>query len=504
MKAAPMPVKHLVAFLATKRTATHITGALLFVVGILSPALLLTLRGASSLWLAQAWTMATIAAVGIAAMALPENQATWTSRAWAVLAWSIAAVVLANLAFAWVDLDAWVFRAPSYLPAMQPIGNDFRLGGYGAAQAFSTENSGWPPLTVILFLPYLCMTAGTGYVVHTLVLVLANITTIAVATVLAMGPRDSTALRESDSPRSAVARLAPLIAVWLFASYGFVSSIDRGSIDALAGLFAVIGLASLMRRPHDVWAPAILFALAANTKVYPAVLLLLLIWRFRWRSLLPIVLSNAILALIAGPENLVHYMHNMTGAIAVGGEWVGNSSAKSFSAWIDYVNPWYLPHVPSVVLLAIPAVVFLFTAARLWRRRDAEATMLMACSLFPLMFFVPTVSHDYKTVLLTTPLMFMIGYLFRSTNASTLERWWILLLLAVALFFCARAPGNLPSWTPTQMFIWPALLMNKYLPVLLLQMITAWMAWRLPAPDGTPCACIGAESPQLPQTGAAA
>ena len=33
------------------------------------------------------------------------------------------------------------------------------------------------------------------------------------------------------------------------------------------------GLLSLVRRSHDVWTPTICFALAANVKIYPAILL---------------------------------------------------------------------------------------------------------------------------------------------------------------------------------------------------------------------------------------
>ena len=61
----------------------------------------------------------------------------------------------------------------------------------------------------------------------------------------------------------------------------------------------------------------------------------------------------------------------------------------------------------------------------------------------------------------------------------------MLLALAVAMFFIGRAPGQLIDYAPPlQRFVWPALLMNKYLPILLLQVMIAWMAWRLPPPTG--------------------
>ena len=119
---------------------------------------------------------------------------------------------------------------------------------------------------------------------------------------------------------------------------------------------------------YDLWTSTILFSLAANLKIYPAMLLLLVIWRFRLRSVLPIVAVDVLLALIAGPGNLVGFFRNSSSMIENGASWVGNESAKSFSWWIDQVDPWYLPHVPTAVLLTVPAVVFVVTAVLLWRR----------------------------------------------------------------------------------------------------------------------------------------
>ena len=234
-----------------------------------------------------------------------------------------------------------------------------------------------------------------------------------------------------------------------------------------------------------MWTPTILFSLATNLKIYPAILLLLLIWRFRWRSVLPIVAVNVLLALIAGPGNLVGFFRNSSSMIENGASLVGNESAKSFSWWIDQIHPWYMPHVPTAALLAVPAVVFVVPAVLLWRRRDHISTVLMACATFPVMCLVPSVSHDYKTVILAAPLVLLFAVLMGTMRTRSAEPWWMLLALAVAMFFIGRAPGQLIDYAPPlQRFVWPALLMNKYLPILLLQVVIAWMAWRLPRPTG--------------------
>jgi hypothetical protein len=208
----------------------------------------------------------------------------------------------------------------------------------------------------------------------------------------------------------------------------------------------------------------------------------LVVWRFRWRSVLPIVASLLVLAFVAGPANLQTFVTYMRTAVAgAAGSWVGNSSAQSFSWFVDALGPWYLPHLPAGVLVAVPAALFLLTAGPLWRRRDGEATALMACATFPPMFLIPTISHDYKTVILAGPILLLLAILLRSMKLRSAEPWWMLLALTATLFFIARAPGQMVGYgPPAQAFIWPLLLMNKYLPILALQCVIVWMAWRLP------------------------
>ena len=277
--------------------------------------------------------------------------------------------------------------------------------------------------------------------------------------------------------------MAPLFAVWLSVSFGFLLSVERGNFDAFVAFFALLGLWSLVKRPAGVWLPAIAFSVAAEIKVYPALLLLLVIWRFRWKSALPLIVCNVVLALSAGPQNLANSFPSMTRGMAQGADWVGNSSAKSFSTWVDWLDPRYVPHLPVALLIAIPVVLFVFTAWGLWRRHDHAATALMLCGMAPVMCVVPSISHDYKVVLFAGPAVLLAGLLMRHIGRGSAEPWWMLLTLTLALFFIARAPGQLVDYSVNvQGFVWPAVLMNKYLPILLFQIVIAWMTWRLPAP----------------------
>lgn len=462
---------------------TKRAGAAMAVLAVLGIVVAAALRGPSSGWLALTWTLTVAALVGVGAMLMPQRPESRREYAVTALMWTVAALVLANMVLNWVDLDQWVWRAPAYFPFTQPIGTDFRIGGYDAAQAFSAAKSGWPPLTVVAFMPYLLLEQDSAYVMHLVMLLVLNVATLGIAMSVSRGFTSGTGETPDESWRLLVGRLGPVLAMWLFASFGFLLAIERGSIDTFAVFFAMLGLACIIRRPSDVWTPAVLFGLATHLKVYPAVLFLLLIWRFRWRSIVPIAVVNVVLALIAGPKNLILYLGHMTGAVSNGAAWVGNQSAQSAAWWVGQLYGPNAPQIPVVVLIAVPAAVFALTTVLLWKRHDDESTALLAAALFPVMCLVPSISHDYKIVILAAPILLIAAMLMRAMGRTeSPEPWWMLLTLCVALFFLGRAPGNLVDYgVPVQRFVWPALFMNKYAAVFLVQVLTLWMAWRLPA-----------------------
>jgi hypothetical protein len=464
-------------------TATRVTAAAMTLAGAVGAiGVVVAHDGFGAAAQAQLVTFGALILLGVGALFAPSSADSGGVRAVQTIFWMIAALALVNVALAWIDLDAWTWRAPAYFPFTQPIGTDFRNGGYAAAQHFSNATSGWPPLTVILFAPYLLLGPDAAYVVHVCILVAATTAALRLALSVARTEHDDD-IAPGSHTGAYLGQLAPAFAIWLFISYGFLLSIERGSLDAFVAFLAMLGLWAMVKRPYAVWLPTIAFSVAAELKVYPALLLLLVVWRFRWRSVVPLVACNVVLALSAGPRNLLNFYRNGTRMTAQGADWVGNSSAQSFSAWVDWIDPRYLPHLPVLLLLATPAALLLVGAWRLRHRRDHAATVLMLCAMVPVMCLLPSISHDYKVVLFTGPAVLLVSLLLRHVGRGSSEPWWMLLTLCLALFFIARAPGQLVDYTPNvQRFVWPAVLMNKYPAILLFEVVTVWMAWRLPRP----------------------
>lgn len=216
---------------------------------------------------------------------------------------------------------------PEILPVIHPAGVDFRNGLYDPAAAFSSAHSAWPPLTLVLGWPFTLVSATFGYRIQVSMLVVlavavtflsAKLATKAVARPVFAGQEQSTTAMQ----------VFVLMGVWLVTSYGFLFEVERGNLDLYALFFSLMSVWLLLRLPKSAWLPAVFLALAMNLKLYPAVLLVLLFWRHRWRAVLPVVAANLVLLLVAGPSNAWHFLVNVS---SMQREphwyWIGNHSA---------------------------------------------------------------------------------------------------------------------------------------------------------------------------------
>ena len=451
----------------TSRGRGSVAVAATLTVGVVVAIAVVAAHGFSGVSQRELVTLAAVILAGAGAQAVPGTREAGSARAIQAVLWMIAGLVLVNVAMAWISLDQWAWQAPAYFPAKVPIGLDFRAA-YAAAQQFNNGPTGWPPFTILLATPYLLLGPDSAYVVHVGVLIALNLAALSMA-VAVLGSRDIDELPMCGPESVTVGLLAPLFTIWLFVSDGFLFSLERGNFDAFPAFLAMLGLWSLARRPEGVWLPTIAFSLATAIKLYPGLLLLLVLWRFRRQSIVPLIVSNTVLALCAGPGNLASFISGLGGFVAADYFSAGNSSAKSFSLFVDQL---YGVSLPVAVLIAVPVVVALLTAWRLWRRRDHAATALLMCVLVPVMFLVPNISNDYKLVLFAGPAVLLTGLLLRHIGRASAEPWGMLLALVLTLFFIATAPD----------MVWPPILSNKYPWILLFQLIVAWMGWRLPSP----------------------
>ena len=393
------------------------------------------------------------------------------------------------------------------LPLAKPTGIDFRDGLYQPALEFSTEVSGWPPLTLLLGRPFTLFSLSTGYAIQVVLLVLLALAATVLSALLAMravraGGRRVTrvaaaegdggtspdgaadpAFERDDEPqtkqgggrswsffglRVTAPQIALVAGVWLFTSYGFMYAVERGNIDLYALFFALLAVWLMVKLPRSPWWPTVALAISINLKLYPGVLLLLLFWRYRWKAVVPVVVTNVVLMLITGPGNVFNTLTGQSGIqSSLRPLWWGNHSASALANVLHQIHGW--PSVPLyVVFLLVPLAIWALTMVVVIRRGWSDRTaVLAAAACVPVMSVVPAISHDYKLVLYVFPLAVLVAFVAVQTRRDLLAWSVVFGLTAWAMLQLSRS----------SLVIEPALWNSKWAMIVLVQALLLTVAW---------------------------
>ncbi len=364
-------------------------------------------------------------------------------------------------------------------PLLNPVGADFRAGVYfpgsllvSGKDPYVGSGLWYPPFSALFLLPYQIFDAARAYSVHVVVLVLLTIASVWLSIRIAnLALGNGASSPDADEPGTSIPLFLSLTFLTL-SSYGFLFSVERGNIDVYPIVLCLAGLWVLIRYPKRLWLQVILFSAAAHLKVYPAVLLPLLVWKHGWRSLLPIVLVNAVLVFCLGPGPALHFVATLSGVAAYPGVWVGNHSAASFGQMLNgFLGERWGLAIPSVDLVILPLAIWSTSALMLFRRgySASGATWLFALSV-PLMNLIPSTSHDYKLVLLVAPLAMLLTILLGAYVTSGRRAALAQIVVACGLLIMVSV-----SYT-----VVPPVLGNKYPFILGVQLLLVWSLLTVP------------------------
>ena len=391
---------------------------------------------------------------------------------------SILIIYLVNNLFSVINMEKETWEFPYLFPYIKPIGTDFRIGMFYPAMVlleglspYEHYNLIYPPFAAVFSIPFRLFDVKTAYLLQVILLYAANIITIYIAARSASLGLDKDKKLDILNPALSIVCLSMVFLT--LNSYGFLFSLERGNFDIYAQFFSVLGLWMLLKRPeqsrdsYHIWLQVVLVSLAAHLKVYPAILFFLILWKHGWKSLLPLFTVNLVLLLCTGPvyawqfiQTIIHYTQEPF-------IWIGNHSGASFA---DFANSYMSSRLgftlPALIFTVVPLLVWVVGVIVLWRRERTPANaLLFFCLSVPVMNLVPTVSHDYKLVILSAPLTIALYWLVRSYSETgkVME-----LVKMVAFLFLALFLTRLNSITPL-------VLKNKYPFILVMEGLFALM-----------------------------
>ena len=260
----------------------------------------------------------------------------------------------------------------------------------------------------------------------------------------------------------------------------FLFQIERGNFDWLALSLCALALVALgARRP---WVGGFLIGVAAALKVYPLLLLPILVCVRRWRAPLAALATLAVSVLLFGPRDHLQWLRAMTADRAQSfGPHPSNASIANLLYACGVTDTAALTRVTGIAFLALCAA---FMMVLLWRsRRTPLDVVRVGLFALPFMFLVPAVHWAY-TLFILLALVPVLAALYRDQPALRFAA----VLLAVVIGI-TQAPITAPRFSPAFLpFVMP-LYSAALLTVVLLSI---WLVARgaADAPRATPAVSV--------------
>ncbi len=368
------------------------------------------------------------------------------------------------------------FNLPHGFTPITPVGDDFRRGIYLPAQELLSGSAlypgpkgfeNWyPPLVALMGLPYLLLSQDQSYILHVVLLVIANVFSLALAALLvrdpAMGQSDPQAIHANTIHLTTFL----LVAFNLLSSYAFMFSFERGNIDIFAMLFGLASIWVVLKHPGRIWLQVILLSIAVHIKVYPVFLFAILFFVNGFRILLPSVLVNTAFLFVLGPANaagfvytiLRYYQSQVT---------TYNHSGYAFAALLTRDFPGTAPGLPAlqIIFTCIPLVIWIIAWRVLTRFKSKKAAILAGLMItVPLMAVFPNVSNDYQLVIISSATLILLSRsLIKMTVHQDRSDFLQLLVIALLTLIIGRSDALMGSSL--------GIIQDKYLWIVLLQLV---------------------------------
>ncbi|CAG0992672.1 hypothetical protein ANRL3_02885 [Anaerolineae bacterium] len=354
------------------------------------------------------------------------------------------------------------WQAAQVIPNEAMAGMDFESGLYNPAKAIlegeGSHFTNYPPVVTLLAMPLTYFTLWRAYIIFLTLLYITNIAAVVVANLLAG--------EISEKGQGLSWEIAGMVTMYTLTSYGLFFGLKNGNYDVFPSFFAVLGIFFLVRFPEKIWLSTLFLSLATHLKVYPGILFLLLIWRYGLKSIVPLFIINIGLFLSLGFDRMVEFFAQLGPYVSNPFITVKNSSAISFAEHLILNGVSLDKSLLTGIFIAIPVLIWLGSAFFIYRKGfDNLGVLWYFVVSFGPMFALPAVSHDYKLVILSAPLvlaLFRMAETYARTG-SALAAIIIILFMVTAIFI------HRSVFDSTILYF-----QNKYCSVLAFQILGAW------------------------------
>ncbi len=411
-----------------------------------------------------------------------------------VLSIGFGVVILVNEVLSRINVTEWRYEVPQEIPLMLPVGWDLRIGSYQPALNLVQSNftqiapdgtyySIYPPFVSFINILYLLFDENTAYLWHIGFLFFAHIACIAIAAWMIKEFVFSNLGLEKIYTDMLAIFLFFAILIYTLSSYSFMFVIERGQTDIIALLFSMLAILCLIKRPDNIWLQVILLSIATHLKIYPVVLFFVLLRKHGRKLILPAVIVNLAMLFILGPKMTYDFLLSLTSGSGLGAgignrwTWIGNHSAYAFADYMARTSSNYrlALYILWPICTLIPFELWFVTTYTLLKKYTALNAVLYLMVSISLMDLFPTISMDYKLVILSPVALLLIGLILKRIIQQ--PRWFdyfqlllvMLILLLIGRAYAMSETAQYDLKESASFFI-----NNKYLWCLALEAIMVW------------------------------
>lgn len=355
-----------------------------------------------------------------------------------------------NNIFPLINLKTWKFEIPLPIQPRNPVGYDFRWGLYWPVERIlNGQNiyidafSNYPPFVNIFFMPLQLINENSAYILMVFILLITNIINLYISTRIITNLVFPKLAIDSFSLKIFFISVFFMVLSYTLFGYPFLFSIERGNYDAIALLFSLLTIYFILKQPESLWLHVILLSIATHLKIYPAALFLALFVIHGMKVIIPTFVTNLILLLSLGFNNALLFLNVMINYVEDPLIWVGNHSGAGFAENLFTFLPTLQEQFASLkpIFTIFPIVIWVVSCYLIIKNlsKDFRIVYLFMVSM-PLMCVVPTVSHDYKLVILSSALLIFLALLtYKIIRLSKLWDYLQLITVLILFFFIGRS-----------------------------------------------------------------